>query len=482
MQLIDLVKNMPIVEIRGELDINICSLHYDSRQMNPDSLFFCIEGLKTDGHNFAFDAAEKGAVAIVLNRDIELPDNVTKIFVKNTRHAMALFSSRFYNEPSTKMALFGVTGTNGKTSVTYLLKSIMEQAGIKTGLIGTIMSLIGEKRIYTDRTTPESLDLHGLLNDMYLDDVKNVVMEVSSHSLALGRVAGCRFKTGIFTNITRDHLDFHGTFDNYLNAKTLLFGMCENSVINVDDECANKVQSAASGNIITYGIKNEAHIFANDIVVSSKGVSFRLFTPTDNCDIFLKIPGIFSVYNALAAAGAAFSIGISIEHIKDGLENIDGVPGRFELLTTGTDYSVILDYAHTPDGLENILKTAKNFASGKIITLFGCGGDRDPGKRPVMGEIAGKYSDFCVVTSDNPRTEKPLTIIEGILPGIKLTQCPYIVVENRREAIRYALSVAKADDIIILAGKGHETYQILNDGIIRFDEKEIVKQIIEEMV
>jgi len=463
----------------GSLEKQIDSIHYDSRQAGPRSLFFCIEGLKYDGHKFAADAVSNGAHAVVLGKDINLPEGVTKILVPDSRLAMALMAKEFYGNPSKDIELIGVTGTNGKTTVTYLIKSILDTAGKKTGLIGTIVSMIGDKKTYSDRTTPESLDLQKLFREMAGCGVESVVMEVSSHSLALKRVAGCVFKAGIFTNLTRDHLDFHGTFENYRQAKASLFDLSECAVINIDDESGRMILNGVNKRTVTYGIEREADVYASDIEVSSKGVRFKLHLPNGKRLISLRIPGIFSVYNGLAAASAMYSTGITPDIIKAGLEAVTGVPGRFELLDTGTDYSVILDYAHTPDGLENILKTVREFAKGRVITLFGCGGDRDPGKRPVMGEIAAKFSDLCVVTSDNPRTEEPMSIIENILPGVMKSNCPHIVVENRRSAIETALKEAKAGDVVILAGKGHETYQILKDRIIHFDEREIVTEILQ---
>lgn len=478
MQLLRMLNNITGYRVEGSLDKQINSIHYDSRQAVARSLFFCIEGLKYDGHKFAADAVLNGAHAVVLGKDISLPESVTKIFVHDTRLAMALMAKAFYGNPSSGIDLIGVTGTNGKTTVTYLVKSILDTAGKKTGLIGTIVSMIGDKKIYSERTTPESLDLQKLFGEMADCGVESIAIEVSSHSLALKRVAGCDFKAGIFTNLTRDHLDFHGTFENYRQAKASLFDISECSVINIDDENGRTILNGIKKSSVTYGIEREADVYARDIEVSSKGVKFRLHLPNGRNLINLKIPGIFSVYNGLAAASAMYSAGITPDIIKAGLEAVAGVPGRFELLDTGTDYSVILDYAHTPDGLENILKTAREFAKGRVITLFGCGGDRDPGKRPVMGEIAAKYSDLCVVTSDNPRTEEPMSIIEDILPGVRKANCSHIVVENRRSAIETALAEASTGDVVILAGKGHETYQILKDKIIHFDEREIVAEIL----
>lgn len=359
-----------------------------------------------------------------------------------------------------------------------MIKSILEQAGKKTGLIGTITNLIGERMIPAEHTTPESPDLQKLLHEMVEEKVDAAVMEVSSHSLELSRVAGCKFQVGIFTNLTQDHLDFHGTLENYRNAKAKLFEQSKLAIINVDDESGRIILGDLECPSFTYGIYKPADIFARDIEIMAEGVSFNLHILGGKISINLQIPGIFSVYNALAAASACYAAGVSLKDIQLGLEAIRGVSGRFELLDTNTDYSVIIDYAHTPDGLKNILTTARDLTDGRLVTLFGCGGDRDSAKRPLMGEVCGEYSDFCIVTSDNPRNEEPMDIIKDILPGLNKTDCPYEVIVDRREAIRYALDNARPGDVIILAGKGHETYQLLKGQTLPFDEKQIVAEIL----
>jgi len=474
----ELLKGIDILKAEGSLEIDINDIHYDSRQVTPGSLFFCIEGFRTDGHNFAAAAAEKGAVAVLLRKDTALPDGVTKIFVEEPRKVMGQISAAFYDNPAEKLLLFGVTGTNGKTTTTYMIKSILEQAGKKTGLIGTITNMIGKRQIPTERTTPESADLQKLLHQMLQENVEAAVMEVSSHSLELGRVNGCKFEVGIFTNLTQDHLDFHGTLEKYREAKAKLFDLSRLAVINVDDDNGRIILKGLENRAFTYGIYKPADIFARDIEIHPEGVSFNLHILGGKIPVELSIPGIFSVYNALAAAAACYAAGISLEDIQAGLEIMRGVPGRFELLDTGTNYSVIIDYAHTPDGLENILKTARDLTRGRLVTLFGCGGNRDVTKRPLMGEVAGRYSDFCIVTSDNPRNEEPMAIINDILPGIRKTNCPYVVIEDRRKAIEYALKNAQENDLIILAGKGHETYQQIKEKTIHFDEGEIVAEIL----
>lgn len=478
MKLSDILKDIDTIRIDGSIDMDIKSIYYDSRQVTPDSLFFCLEGQKTDGHNFAGAAVKSGARAVVLEKNVDLMNNITKILVKDSRLAMGLMAKNFYGSPADNMTLIGVTGTNGKTTTTYLIKSILEQQGRTVGLVGTITNIIGSRKIPAERTTPESPDLYKLFREMAESDVDSVVMEVSSHSLDLKRIAGCNYDIGIFTNLTQDHLDYHGTIDNYRSSKAKLFNQSKVAVINIDDDNGRIIRENIKGQVITYGIKRSADVYARDLEITSKGVTFSLHLFGESVGVGLSIPGIFSVYNAMAAAAAAYSLGIPVDVIKKGLETVRGVPGRFELLNTDTDYSVILDYAHTPDGLENILTTARDITKGRIITLFGCGGDRDPSKRPVMGEIAGDKSDFCIITSDNPRNEEPIDIINDIIPGVLKTSCPYVVIEDRREAIKYALENAKKDDVIILAGKGHETYQIIKDRTYHFDEKEIVAELL----
>lgn len=478
MKLKELIEGIDYIKIDGELDKVIENMYYDSREVTLGSLFFCIRGLRVDGHDYAAQAVSNGARVLVLERDVDVEGDITKIFVKDSRLAMAYMSKTFYGNPAQGITLVGITGTNGKTTVTHLIKTILEKVGHKVGLIGTITNMVGDRKIPSKHTTPESLDLQGLLRDMADEEVDTIVMEVSSHSLSLGRVEGLIFDMGVFTNLSQDHLDFHANMEEYRDAKVKLFTQSKIAIINADDKDGRWIGERVTTKLYTYGICRDADIYARDLEISHSGVSFNLHTPKGNISINLGIPGIFSIYNALAAASVCYALGISLSFISQGLGEVKGVSGRFELLDTKTDYSVILDYAHTPDGLENILKTAKGFAEGRLITLFGCGGDRDHSKRPIMGQIAGKYSDLCIITSDNPRSEEPMKIIMDIIPGVENTDCPYRIIENRREAIEYALSCAKKGDVVILAGKGHETYQILKDETIDFDDKEIVSEIL----
>ena len=478
MKLKDLLKGIGYIKIVGTGDIEIGDMYYDSRRVTADSLFFCIKGLTVDGHNYAAQAVERGAKALVLERDVNTTEDITKVFVRDSKVAMANIAKNYYKDPTQGITFIGVTGTNGKTTITHLVKAVLEEIGQRVGLIGTITNMIGDRKIPSAHTTPESLDLQRLLREMADENADSIVMEVSSHSLSLGRVEGCQYDIGAFTNLSRDHLDFHPTMEEYRDAKAKLFAQSKMAVINVDDESGRWIKDRFEGRVMTYGICKEADIYARDLEITDKGVTFNLHSPEGEIPINLAIPGIFSIYNALAAAGICLDMGISLEAIAQGLQRVKGIDGRFELLDTGTDYSVILDYAHTPDGLENILETARGFVKGRVLALFGCGGDRDFTKRPMMGEVAGRFSDLCIITSDNPRSEEPMKIIKQIMPGVKKTGCPYKIIENRKEAIEYALSNAKKGDVVILAGKGHETYQILKNKTIHFDEKEIVMEIL----
>lgn len=485
MKLAELLKGVEVLSYKGNLDIDISGLTYDSRDTQKGNLFICISGYTQDGHRYVRDAAEKGAAALLVEKDME-PIDLAVVKVRNSREAMPVLAVNFYSNPTDRLKLIGITGTNGKTTTTYLIRSILEADGKKSGLLGTISTQIGDKVSVSTRTTPEALDLQRTFREMTDMGINYAVMEVSSHSLELGRVEKCSFSTGVFTNLTQDHLDFHKTIENYRNAKKKLFYMTRKAnIINIDDEhgryIADEIRKLKIP-LITYGIDNQADIMAANINIRSTGVSFTLVTPGYKTDLEIKIPGKFSVYNALAAAAAAYAEGIEKNVIIEGLKKVSNVPGRSEIVKVNTSYTIIIDYAHTPDGLQNILASIRQYAKSRIITLFGCGGDRDREKRPVMGKIAGRMSDYCIITSDNPRSEVPTDIIRQIEAGIKLTDCDYICIENRRDAIKYALTVARAGDIVLLAGKGHETYQVLKDRTIPFDEREIVREILREEI
>lgn len=467
--------------IKGSDDLEIREIQYDSREVKDGDLFVCIEGYSTDGHKYINSAYNNGAQAIICSKDVEGIPDCTVIMVEDSRKALALAAANYYDHPADKLKVIGITGTNGKTTSTFMIKSILEAAGHKVGLIGTIANYIGNKKIPSHRTTPESLELQKLFKDMIDDGVSYCVMEVSSHSLYLDRVYGVKFAQAIFTNLTQDHLDFHKTFENYYDAKLILFKNTKNSVINIDDEYGNRVYKDSKGNKVTYSIDSPSDVWAKNIHIHSRGVDFDVTYKNEMTHINLNIPGKYNVMNALGSMGACLGEGISIDIVKKGLESMLCVPGRCEIVTQNYNlgYEVIVDYAHTPDGLENILKTAKEFTKGKLISVFGCGGDRDNTKRPIMGKIGTELSDLAVITSDNPRTENPMSIIKEIETGIQKDN--YIVVENRRDAIKKAMELAEKDDVIVVAGKGHEDYQVLKDKTIHFDEREVIAEIVEEL-
>lgn len=458
--------------INTDLNIEVTGISYDSRNTKQGDVFVAISGFATDGHEFAAAAQQKGAVCVVCEREIEGID-IPKIIVKNSRETLAQMSHAFFGHPSKNFRLISVTGTNGKTTVTYLIREILKHTGKKVGLIGTNQNMIGDSVLHTERTTPESYELAKLFRQMADEGCDYVVMEVSSHSLELHRVSGCDFYAAAFTNLTQDHLDFHETMEKYLNAKIKLFKMCKYGIINTDDIYGEQVAKGASCDITTYGIST-GDIKATNERFGIGGVEFDCL----GTHIKLDIPGRFSIYNALCAAATAFVIGIKPDDISAALKKAKGVKGRAELVPTGRDFSIIIDYAHTPDGLKNILESAREFAKGRLVVLFGCGGDRDKTKRPVMGRIAGELADYCIITSDNPRTEEPAAIIRDILAGMKDSTAEYVVVENRRDAIGFAINGAQSGDVIVLAGKGHETYQVLADKTIHFDEREVVSEIL----
>lgn len=480
MKLQGLLKDINYKVIKGNVNINIRKIVNDSRNAVEGSLFVCITGYETDGHKYIKDAIDNGAIAIIVEKeDVDFAmDDLTIIKVENSRKVLAIIANKYYNFPSKQFGLIGVTGTNGKTSTVFLINNILEASGRKTGLIGTIENKIGKQRIEAARTTPESLEIQQLFTEMVKENVNDVVMEVSSHALDLYRVYGCEFDVGVYTNLTLDHLDFHKTMENYRDAKLKLFSMCKNGVINIDDEYGEyMLKHGKCKEYITYGCENnKAKLNAYNIHNSILGAQFCLKYDEKEYKIKLQTPGKFSVYNALATIGACIFLGISMELIVDTLKNNSQIPGRFQSFISKKGYIVIVDYAHAPDGLENVLNTINEFAINNIITVFGCGGDRDKSKRPIMGNIAGEKSNYCIITSDNPRTEEPKIILDEIENGIKSTNCKYIKIIDREEAINTALSMAKKDDIVLIAGKGHEDYQIIGKEKIHFDDAEKVQK------
>lgn len=481
MNLKKLLEGLDYSVLQGNDSLEISNIQYDSRKIQKEDVFFCIKGFNVDGHKFISSALKKGANAIVCEEDVVEPmPNTAVIKVKDGRKALALCSANFYGRPAEKMKIIGITGTNGKTTSAFMIKSILEEAGYKVGLIGTIANYIGNQKLHSERTTPESLELHELFKKMVDNGVEYCVMEVSSHSLSLNRVYGIEFCQGMFTNLTQDHLDFHKTFDNYYNAKLELFKNSVNSIVNIDDSYGKKVLEDASNNKISYGIKEAADVKAENISIHPRGAEFKIFYKDNYENVELQIPGNYNVYNALGSAATCLNEGIDIQKVIKGLNRVQ-VPGRCEIVTKkyNLGFDVIVDYAHTPDGLQNILETAREFTKGRLISVFGCGGDRDKTKRPIMGKIGSELSNVAIITSDNPRTEEPDKIIEDVVAGI--VKDNYMVITDRREGIKKAMEIAKKGDVIVVAGKGHEDYQVLKDGTIHFDEREVIAEIVKEL-
>lgn len=475
MKLSEILKGL---KVKNEYaDREVVDVTADSRIVEEGFLFVCIKGASFDGHSAAQEMIEKGAAAVVTERDLGID---SQIIVDDTRAAYSPICANFFGNPAENLKLIGLTGTNGKTTTTFLIKQILENVGKKVGLIGTVQNMVGDEIYPAHYTTPDPHELQSLFRKMVDADCEYCVMEVSSQALAQGRVEGIHFLIGAFTNLTQDHLDYHKTWENYFNSKKLLFENCDIAITNVDDKNGLEIVKNLPCKIITYAVDNiQSDYTAKNVVFSSKGVKYELVGDKIG-RVDCPIPGRFSVYNSLCAASVALALGVDFESTLIAISKSQGVKGRIEVVPTDTDYTVIIDYAHSPDGLENIISSLKEIAEGRVVTLFGCGGDRDRTKRPKMGKIAAELSDFCVVTSDNPRSENPSKIIDDILEGMKDTKTPYTVVENRREAIAWAMNHAKTNDIILLAGKGHETYQILPTGTIHFDEREVIAQVLED--
>lgn len=479
-----------LIGCRAEFSENpsITSVEIDSRNVIDGSLFVCIKGYSADRHDYIEQAVANGARAIVTDHPVAAA--VPAVVVPNTNRAASLLADTFYGQPSHNLHLIGVTGTNGKTTTTDLIGQIFSDDGRKTGLIGTIgMTMDGKPlELHSEApTTPDIITLQKGFSQMVEAGADAAVMEVSSHALDMGRVHGCDFNIGVFTNLSQDHLEYHPTMEHYFQAKSLLFSQLGNTydrnkmkaaVINADDERAEALQKATAVQIITYGIQNCADIRADRIELSEKGTRFTLDTPFGKADVHLGLIGLFNVYNALAAAAASLVSGVSFEQVVRSLESAQGVPGRFEVVDEGQPYTVIVDYAHTPDSLENVLTTARQFAKGRIFAVIGCGGDRDRSKRPLMAQMAVKYADVPVFTSDNPRSEQPETIIRDMEDGVRESR--FVSIPDRSEAIHYAIDEAAAEDIIVIAGKGHETYQIIGDRVIDFDDRETARHAIQK--
>lgn len=473
MKLQAILQGLEPLEVHADLSREITGICYDSRAVKPGNLFVAICGYDTDGHKYIPMALEKGAACVLCEK---APAEGEYVLLSDTRRGLALAGANWYGNPAGEMTMIGITGTNGKTTTTYLVKHILEDClGAKVGLVGTIQNMIGDEVLHTERTTPESLELQALFRHMADAGCTHVVMEVSSHALCLHRVDGVTFDVGVFTNLTQDHLDFHKTMEEYCRAKAMLFARSKVGAVNVDDPWAKEILAHATCPVITYSAKGQAALEATDIRLEPHHVAFTAHYQGTETACTLGIPGAFSVYNALSALSAALALGIAPEQAAASLATARGVKGRAEVVPTpGKDYTVLIDYSHTPDSLENILKTVREFARGRVIAVFGCGGDRDPIKRPIMGKIAADLADLVVVTSDNPRTEDPMAIIDQILVGIPKDQTPTTVIENRRQAIRWAMDNAHAGDVIVLAGKGHETYQEIGHEKFHLDEREEV--------
>ncbi len=456
----------------GVKDVEITDVTNDSRKVAPGTAFVCINGTVTDGHKYAESAACKGAAAVIAEHNVGVD---CQVIVPDTKVAYANMCSALFGDPKNELKFIGVTGTNGKTTTTCLIKSVLEQLGRKVGLIGTIQNMIGDEVIPTENTTPDARDLHALLRRMADEGCEYVVMEVSSHALDQKRVWGLHFVAGVFTNLTQDHLDYHITMENYVHAKRKLFDVSDIAIVNSDDEWAKVMLEGVTCKTASFAVDDTSADFTSKAInYRPDGAVFELLSKSRIGRVKIATPGRFSVYNVLAAASTLIELGFDFEKVCEALSKAKGVKGRAEVVDTGRDFTVIIDYAHTPDGLENILSTMNKIKSGRLVTLFGCGGDRDRTKRPKMGRIAAALSDYCIVTSDNPRTEEPMDIIDDILIGMKNTKTPYTVIENRAQAIKFAVQNAQKDDIIVLAGKGHETYQIIGKTKNHFDEREIV--------
>ncbi len=483
MKLSTILEGIDYIQVAGSKDQEIQGISFDSRKTKAGDLFICISGLKSDGHDFVQQAVDRGAVALLVERKIDVAPNVAVVQLPNTRTVMPIVASNFYEKPSHFIKLIGVTGTNGKTTTTHLIKAILEEWGKKVGIMGTLYSRVGNYEKVLSNTTPESSDIEEFLSIVKSKRGQYAVMEVSSHALDMGRVDELKFHCAVFTNLTQDHLDYHLTMENYRNTKLKLFNMLDPAqgqfgIANTDDPAADYFIRAASDHI-TYGINTDADVQAADIKFSLKGSQFKVIYGKHQFDIDMKLIGRFSIYNALAAIAFALKEGIDEDVIKRALSKVSGVAGRFEQVDCGQDFTVIVDYAHTPDGLENILKTGREILENRLITVFGCGGDRDKTKRPLMGKIAAQYSDFCIVTSDNPRSEDPEAIIDDIIPGLQQVEnSHYAKIIDRREAIHQAICLAKKGDLIIIAGKGHETYQLVKDQVLDFDDRLVAAEFL----
>ncbi|MBD2861013.1 UDP-N-acetylmuramoyl-L-alanyl-D-glutamate--2,6-diaminopimelate ligase [Paenibacillus oceani] len=486
MKLNEMANLLTIARTSGNMETEISGFAMNSKQVRPGDLFICIPGipgLQEDRHPYAEEAVRAGAAALIVEREVGLA--VPTIQVPDARYAMAVMTAHFYGYPSSQLKVIGVTGTNGKTTTSHMIEAVLAYAGYRTGLMGNIGTKIGEVQHETDINTPESYKLQANLRKMADHQTDYCVMEATSQGLDMGRVIGCEFRTAVFTNLTLDHLDYHGTMERYREAKGLLFSRMGNAfspdaskrkyaVLNIDDPASDYFRKQTTAQVVTYGIHGDADVTASNVRLTARGTEFELRSYTGTIQVQLQMVGKFNVYNALATAASCLVEGVPLEVIGEGLARIQGVAGRMEVVDEGQPFLVLADYAHTPDSLDNCLSTVREFAERRVITVFGCGGDRDRSKRPMMGGLAARYSDYIIVTSDNPRKEKPSAIMQDIEQGLKeagIDASRYELIEDRKQAIGRAVELAGPGDIVLIAGKGHETYQIFKDGTVHFDDR-----------
>lgn len=485
MQLTDLLSCLSFYQASMPIDdLEISSIEMDDRKVSNGTLFVCIEGFTVDGHDYAENAVANGAVAVIAEKNLSL--SVPVIVVSETTRALAMLASEFLGNPTKHLPLIGITGTNGKTTITYLLETIFNYNKMKTGLIGTIQMKVGEDAFPINNTTPDALQLQRNFKKMMDADVKQAIMEVSSHALDQGRVFGCDYDVAVFTNLSQDHLDYHKDMDDYLRAKSLLFSQLGNTyghsrkyaVINSDEKASHLLRKSTAQHLISYGINNQSDVMATNIEMGITGTKFTLRTPKGETKINSNLIGKFNVYNMLASAAAALARNVPLTVIKEAFEHVTGIDGRFEPVLADQSYAVIVDYAHTPDSLKNVLDTIKGFAKQKVYVVVGCGGDRDRTKRPLMAKIAAEYADQAIFTSDNPRTEKPEKILDDMVAGLDKKTTNYKVIVNRKDAILAAINMASKDDVVLIAGKGHETYQLIGKEKFDFDDRKVARAAI----
>lgn len=484
MRIADCLKDMEYQVLAGDVNEEITNIMNDSRKVTEGGLFFCIPGSVVDGHSFAQEVMDKGAKALIVEKPVEKRDGVCIVQVKNVRYAMGMISAAFYGNPSKEITVIGITGTKGKTTSTYMIQAMLEAAGHKTGLIGTIETIVGEKRTPANNTTPESIVIQKTLREMVDAGLDSVVMEVSSQGLMLDRVAGVDFDYGIFTNLSEDHIgpNEHKDFAEYLMWKSKLFQLCRVGILNQDDPYANDILKDHTCKVITYGMEQGEDYIASDLSLynenGSLGIQYTL-SGKETAEVIVNLPGKFSVYNALASIAVAREMGVDMKAVLDSLKTIR-VKGRVELIPISDAFTLLIDYAHNAVSLESILATLRAYEPTRLISLFGCGGNRSKVRRYEMGEVSGKFADFTIITSDNPRFEEPKAIMEDIKTGMEKTDGSYVMIEDRKEAIRYALLHAQPGDVIVLAGKGHEDYQEIKGVKYHMDERDLIKEILEE--